>query len=100
MPAPQPREHDVDRVADRVHVGEVVVGDRQADGALAQLGLDRLHEIDQREVVGVEVLAQARVAGDRVGIGTEDLDELVAHDALDLGGGDRAPVAVGLSRHR
>ena len=56
-------------------------------------------EIDEREVVGVEVLAQPRVERDRVGVDAEDLGELLAHDPLDLVAVERAAVAVRLGRH-
>ena len=93
-------EHALDRVAHGAQLDEVVVVDREADGALAELGLDRFDDSMQCEVVGVEVFAQARVGRDRVGVDAEHLDELVAHDALDLVGADRPAVAVRLSRHR
>ena len=49
------------RVAHGAQLDEVVVVDREADDALTELGLDRFDEIDDREVVGVEVFAQAGV---------------------------------------
>ena len=59
----------------------------EADRALAQFGLDRFDEVDEREVVGVEVLAQPGVERDGVGVDLEDLGELLAHEPLDLGRG-------------
>ena len=46
---------------DRLQLDEIFVVDRETDRSLAQLGLDRVREVEQREVVGVEVFAQARV---------------------------------------
>ena len=70
------------------------------DHALAELRLHRFHELEQRVVVGVEVVAQARVGPDRVGLDLEDLRELLAHDALELAAVDGAAMAVRLGRHR
>ena len=51
----------IDRVGDGAPLDEVVVVDREADRAFAELAIDRLDEIDHREVVGVEVFAQVRL---------------------------------------
>ena len=94
-------DHDVvDRVADRVQVAEVLVVDAEADGALAQLLLERLDQLDQRERVGVEVVGEAGVERDPVLVDLEDLGQPLADQAQHLVGADRRPFDVGLSRHR
>ena len=96
----EPRDDAVDRVGDGVELDEIVVVEAEADGALAQLVLERLGPLDEREVVGVQVVAQPRRRHDRVLFDLEDLGEPFAHDARDLVAVDRAAPAVGLSRHR
>ena len=48
----------LDRVGDGLPLRELFVVDLQPDHAFAELALDRFHELDQRVVVGVEVVAQ------------------------------------------
>src|SRR5688500_8827416 len=47
----EPADDVIDRVADRLQVLEVLVLDPEADGALAELLLDGLDELDQRQGV-------------------------------------------------
>ncbi len=60
--------HVVDRIAHRLQVGEVLVVDAEPDRAVTELLLQRLHELDQRQRVGVQVvgegLALAEVAAE------------------------------------
>ena len=57
--APEPGHDVVDGVAHGAQVAEVLVVDAEADGPLAQLVLERLDELDQRERVGAEVVGEA-----------------------------------------
>ncbi len=53
----EPSDDVVDRVADRMEIGEVFVVERETDGALPELFLECLHQLDERERVGVEIVA-------------------------------------------
>ena len=53
---------------------------READGALAELLLERLDQLDQRERVGVEVVGEAGVERDRVLVDLEDLGQALPDD--------------------
>ena len=71
----------VDGVAHRLQVLEVLVVDAEPDGALAELLLERLDQLDQGERVGVEVVGErvALVDGRRVDL--EDVGQAVADEA-------------------
>ena len=59
--SPTAEAHDiVDGVAHGAQVGEVFVVDGEADGALAELLLERLDQLDERERVGIEVVGEGR----------------------------------------
>ncbi len=76
--------HVVDGVADRLQVLEVLVLDAEPDRALAELLLERLDQLDQRERVGVEVVDERLALGDRRRVDLEDVGEPVADDLEDL----------------
>src|SRR3954447_20283343 len=80
----QPRDHVVHRVAHRLQVAEVLVVDGEADGALAQIILERLDQLDEGELVGVEVVGEGRVLGDGVVVDLENLREVPADHRDDL----------------
>ena len=90
----------VDGVADGLQVGEVLVVDAEADGALAELLLERLDELDQGQRVGVEVVDERLTLADRRRLDLEDVGEPVADDLEDLVAPERALFDVGLGRHR
>src|SRR5581483_3345509 len=97
--SPEADDDVVDGFTDRVQVREVVVVDRETDGAFAQLLLERLDELDQGERVGAEVLGEPGIAREAVLVDLEDLDETLADQAQDFVGSDRRPFDVCLSRH-
>ena len=55
----EPADDVVDGVAHRLQVLEVLVVDAEADGALAELLLQRLHQLDEGQAVGLEVVGEA-----------------------------------------
>ena len=73
---------------------------RKPDGAVAELLLERLDELDQRQRVGVEVVDERLALGDRRRLDLEDVGEPVADDLEDLVAPERALFDVGLGRHR
>ena len=56
----EPADDVVDGVAHRLQVLEVLVVDAEPDGALAQLLLEGLDQLDERQGVGLEVVGEAR----------------------------------------
>ena len=74
----------VDGVAHGLEVFEVLVLDAEPDGALAELLLERLDQLDQRERVGVEVVDERLALGDGRRLDLEDVGEAVADDLEDL----------------
>ena len=85
----------VDGVAHGLEVGEVLVVDAEAGGPLAQLLLERLDQLDQRQRVGVEVVDERLTLGDHRRVDLEDVGEAVADDLEDLVALDGS-----VSRHR
>ena len=61
--------HEVDGLPDGGDALEVLLGDRDVEALL-----EGHHELDQVEAVGVEVLLEAGVLGDGVGVDAEHLD--------------------------
>src|SRR5437764_10588710 len=57
-------DHVIDGVANSLQVFEVLVVDAEADRAFAQLLLQGLHQLDQGERVGVEILGERGSLGD------------------------------------
>ena len=81
-PLLEPSDDVVDGVADGLQVAEVLVVDAEADGALAELLLERLDQLDERERVGVEVVGERRTSSVmRVLVDLEDLREVLADHA-------------------
>ena len=74
--------HVVDRVANRLQVLEVLVVDAKSDGPLGQLLLERLHQLDEGQGVGAQVVAEGRPFRDRVGADFQDVGQ-AAPDELD-----------------
>ena len=66
------RDDVVDGLAHGVQVGKVFVVEGEADGALTDVLLERLDELDERERVGAEVVGEAGLAGDRALVDLED----------------------------
>src|SRR5579885_2330970 len=76
-------EHVVDCVSHRLEVGQVLVVDVEADRALAQLLLERLHQLDEGERVGVEVVDERVALVHRRGVDLEDVGEAVTDQLED-----------------
>ena len=76
--------HVVNGVPDGLQVGEVLVLDAEADGALAQLLLERLDELDQGQRIGVEIIDERLTLTDRGRIDLQDVGQPVADDLEDL----------------
>ena len=72
---------------------------RKPDRALAELLLDRLDQLDQRQRVGVEVVDEGLSLRDRRRVDLQDVGEAVADDLEDGLAVERALLHVGLSRH-
>src|SRR5688572_7743545 len=65
----------VDCVSDGLEILEILVLDPEPDGALADFFLDRLHQLDQGQRVGLEVVAERLALADRVGLDLEDVGQ-------------------------
>src|SRR5207237_7495044 len=98
-PLVQSADYVVDRVAHGLEVLEVLVVDAEADAALAQLLLDRLHQLDQGEGVGVEVVGEGRALGDGGRLDLEDVGQAVADQLEDLLAVEWPSLHVGPSGH-
>src|SRR5690606_32190666 len=70
----------VDGIAHRLQVGKIFVLDAEPDASLAELLLERLDQLDQRQRVGVEVVDERLPLADRRRVDLEDVGEAVAHD--------------------
>src|SRR6185437_7298378 len=89
----------VNGVTDRAQVLEILVVDAEADGALPQLLLERLDQLDQRERVGVEVLHEGGPFRDRRGISLQNVGQLVPDQLEHPAPIEGALVRVGLGWH-
>src|SRR5579875_1610543 len=83
------RAHVVDGVAHGPEVLEVLVVDAEAGDLVPQLLLERLHELDERERVGVQVVGEGGGLADRRRVDLEDVGELGPHELEDLAPGHR-----------
>ena len=89
----------VDGVAHGLQVLEVLVLDAEPDGALAELLLEGLDQLDQGQGVGVEVVGERVALGDRGRLDLEDVGQAVTDELEDLLAAHRALLDVGLGRH-
>jgi hypothetical protein len=94
-----PRVDVVDGVAHRLEILEVLVVDPEADGAFAELLLERFDELDQRQGVGFEIVGEGLAFGDGRRIDLEDVGEAVADQLEDLVAADRAVFNMCLGGH-
>src|SRR5688500_3888295 len=85
--------HVVDRVPHGLQVLEVLVLDAEADGALRELLLERLDELDQRQRVGLEVVDERLALADRARLDLEDVGEAPPDDVEHGGTGERFLIA-------
>ena len=83
----------VDGVADGLQIFEILVLDPEAGDAAAELLLERLDQLDQRQRVGVEVVDERLPLGDPARLDLEDVGEAVADDLEDLVAIDRVLLA-------
>src|SRR2546430_637599 len=90
----------VDGVANRLQVLEVLVVDAEPHGALAELLLQRLDELDEGERVGGEVLSERGALGDGGGVDLENVGQAVADELEHLLAIHGRPFHVGLGGHR
>lgn len=79
----QPGEDVVDGVADSAKILEVLVFDPEARYPLAELGFQRLHELDQRQRVSIKVLDEGGGLVDGGGVALQYLGELSAYENQD-----------------
>jgi hypothetical protein len=90
---------EIDRIANRLQVGEIFVLDSEPDGALAEFFLEGFDEFDQGERVGSEVVLERLAFGDGLGIEFEDVDQQVADDDEDLSAVERVRDDVSFCGH-
>src|SRR5437762_311258 len=86
-------------VANRLQIFEVLVVDAKADGPFADLFLERFHELDERQGIGVEVVGERRVLGDRGRVDLEDVGEAVADQLEHFLAAQRPALDVRLGWH-
>ena len=89
----------VDGVADGLQVFEVFVLDPESDGAVAEFFLERLDELDQRQRVGLEVVAERLALADRRRVDFQNVGQAIADDLENLVALDRALIHMSLCRH-
>ena len=81
--------HVVDRVANSLQVLEILVVDAKSDRSLGQLLLERLHQLDEGQGVGTQVVAEGRPLRDRIGADLQDVGQ-ASPDELERPAGGRA----------
>ena len=89
----------LDGVADGLEVLEVFVLDAEADAALADLFFEGLHELDERQAVGVEVVGEGVTLVDRRGFDLEDVGQAITDQVDDRLAVHRGLFDVGLCGH-
>ena len=90
---------EIDRITNRLQIGEVFVLDPESDGALAEFFLEGVDEFDQGERIGTEVILERLTFGDRVGIEFEDVDQQITNDDEDLSAVERVRDDVSFCGH-